>query len=69
MTEQADHTRTTATNIIAFVPRRKRPKVGIAIRADFKLEEVPFDSFLGAATNCSARDMTQENANGVEHPP
>jgi hypothetical protein len=64
MMQRRDHTPAIAGNIITFMPRRKRPKVRIAIRADFKLEEIPFDSFLRAATNTSARDMTEEHSDG-----
>jgi len=60
MNERLDHTGASATNIIAFVPRRKRPKVRIAIRADFKLEEFPFHSFLCGATNINVREGAQE---------
>lgn len=64
MTELADQTHVNFTNIVAFVPRRKRPRVCVAIRADFKLEEISFDSFLRAPTNTSAREMTEEQSDG-----
>lgn len=64
MTTQTDphlqHAPAIAAKIITFVSRRRRPRVRVAIRAEFNLEKVPFADFLKPATNNSARAMTEE---------
>lgn len=64
MTQRLDHTPALVGNIIAFMPRRKRPKVRMAIRADFKLDDISLDNLLRPPMNNSARDVTQEGTDG-----